>query len=629
MMGKIRKAQDSWLAKTILFLTALSFMSLFGVSSYVGSAGKNKPVIKVDGLEVLQSDLAAQVDKQLTMAKSFVDEEYLEAIKPNIIFQTINKNLTDLIVKRTAQKLGMSISDDLVRRYIFNKAEFMDDMGRFDVNKMRRILATYGMSEREYIEQTKLDIIKEHLIATPIENMEVPEIMAEYAAKMMKQKRVFKYIVLDAKKVKIDRKISEDELEQYYEDFIVDFTNPEKREADFIFISYKDIADTIKVSDEDIQEYYKNNIDRFETPEQRNIKQISFESEDEAQNALQSIKSGKKKFDDVAVYYAEKHINSEGNSVWVSSGFLSKDLLAEEIAEPAFAAKKNSMLDLIEFNSTWNIVRVEDIKKAEKMDERKAKEEIKKELQQEGMFDEIQKTIRSVDDKVGEGLNLVEIADFVNSKVQNAKNITEAGEPVEVNNMFRDVVKDFTFVDTAFSYNIDEVSQVVELNDGLLILEVKNIVEASAKDMNSVKPQIVKIWEENERNAIVQEIINDVTNDIESGDDIKEVAKRFALDFKVTKPLGRTETFEDIAEQAIARLFRENYNTPKVVDLDTKKIIVISEKDSGKIDVSERDIMNAKMALRMGMIQEYSLHVLNSFAKDYNIKVDYKLVGFE
>ena len=60
MMTKIRSVQDSWAAKSILILTALSFMSLFGVSGYLSSAGKNRPIIKVDDIIVYQDEIRNQ-----------------------------------------------------------------------------------------------------------------------------------------------------------------------------------------------------------------------------------------------------------------------------------------------------------------------------------------------------------------------------------------------------------------------------------------------------------------------------------------------------------------------------------------------------------------------------------------
>ena len=64
--------QETWLSKFILILTAVSFMSLFGVSGYIGSAGKNRPVIKVDNYEVLQSDISQRLEQQRSRSAAFL-----------------------------------------------------------------------------------------------------------------------------------------------------------------------------------------------------------------------------------------------------------------------------------------------------------------------------------------------------------------------------------------------------------------------------------------------------------------------------------------------------------------------------------------------------------------------------
>ncbi|MFV0627249.1 MAG: SurA N-terminal domain-containing protein, partial [Alphaproteobacteria bacterium] len=81
MMKFFRKSQNSWFTKLILGLTALSFMSLFGVSGYMGTVGQNKPVIKVDNLEVLQNDFLMQVEKESAQAKGFLGDKFNDEIK--------------------------------------------------------------------------------------------------------------------------------------------------------------------------------------------------------------------------------------------------------------------------------------------------------------------------------------------------------------------------------------------------------------------------------------------------------------------------------------------------------------------------------------------------------------------
>ena len=43
MMDKLAKAQKNWMSKLVLILTALSFMSLFGVSGYLTGASCFRP----------------------------------------------------------------------------------------------------------------------------------------------------------------------------------------------------------------------------------------------------------------------------------------------------------------------------------------------------------------------------------------------------------------------------------------------------------------------------------------------------------------------------------------------------------------------------------------------------------
>ena len=94
MITKLRKAQDSWVAKSILVLTALSFMSLFGISGYINGAAGNRAVIKVNDRTVSQLDVNQQLDQEIrTAQKLFGDIEITDEIR--------NQNL-DFTIRPTA-----------------------------------------------------------------------------------------------------------------------------------------------------------------------------------------------------------------------------------------------------------------------------------------------------------------------------------------------------------------------------------------------------------------------------------------------------------------------------------------------------------------------------------------------
>ena len=239
MITKLSKFKDSWIIKILLTLTALSFVSLFGITSYIGSAGKNNPVIEVDDIKVTKAEVNAEYAHELQMAQSLFGEnlDINEAMKVAILQNIMQKELINSIMQATAQDLGVSISDDYIRKIIFSQAEFLDANGQFSHEKFSRLLALSGWTEDKYIQTLKLDIVKQHLVQGLVTGFNVPAFMTPYLEKIANQQKVFKYISIDTDKLPIDRKISQEELEQYYQDFSVQFTEPEKRDASFIVLA--------------------------------------------------------------------------------------------------------------------------------------------------------------------------------------------------------------------------------------------------------------------------------------------------------------------------------------------------------------------------------------------------------
>ena len=117
MISKIRKYQDSWVTKAILALTALSFMSLFGITGYVNSANKNRAVIKVDNFEILQDEMNAKLNNSIRKAKNMFGDsiEITEDLRKSILLGLIKENLNHMIILREAQKENVNISDMLNR----------------------------------------------------------------------------------------------------------------------------------------------------------------------------------------------------------------------------------------------------------------------------------------------------------------------------------------------------------------------------------------------------------------------------------------------------------------------------------------------------------------------------------
>ena len=623
MIGKIRNIQDSWFMKGILILTALSFMSLFGISGYLGSAAQNKTVIKVDDIVITQNQISQELNREIQTAHKMFGEnlEINDNMRNALLQNIVQKELSNAILKKTAEDNNVKISFGLIQQIIRSMPDFRDAEGNFNAPLMKQALSAAGWSEEMYINTLKGDIIKQHLVQNPALMVNVPEFMAEYINKINNQKKVFKYIVINPEDMKIDRQISEDELEQYYNDFANQFIEPEKRDVSFLSFSIEDAAGKINPSKEEIKQYFDENVTQFVTPERRTVLQMVFENEEAAQTAWEKLKAGED-------FYAVAASDAKQSKADTELGDVSQDMLIADMGEAVFNLKQGAFTAPEKSEFGWHIMKVTGIKPMQKTPEAVAYKQIVDTLRKEKSYEAADELATEVEDQIGSGKTLAEIAESLKTPIHKAKGLGENGNYQQAPARFAGLVKSQDFVDNAFSYNIGEVSQVFETDEGFAVMVVDKIQEARQQSLNEVKPEIVKMWENNEKAAIAQEIVNDVTNDLENGDSIDEIAGRFKLPLKTTKPLTRSESFAGLSPLQMQELFKEGLDNPKVIKLGEEQIIAVNTKViNSKAKPSRGDLISTRYQASVALSQDMAQQLINDYGTNYRIKVKYKNVG--
>ena len=624
MINMMAKAQKSWIAKLILGLTALSFMSLFGISGYLRSVGKNRPVIKVDNIELKKSEFDYMLQQEQDKVRKLMGDEYLdnENVQNEMIQNLAARELANAIIERTVQKNNIAVSDDLILSWTMSRPEFQIN-GRFDSRILNAYLKHTKLSESEYVQNVRRGIERQILISPMVEGFSLPKVMIDLYEKLAGQKIVVSYITVDADKVKTDREISEDEIEQYYNDFAPDFVEQEKRDADFILLTNDDIAKNIKVSDEEIETYYQDNISNYEQPETRHVLQIMFEDEQSANKAFFNLKSGADFYKTAQEFASQSHDETD-------FGYVSKDMLIDEVKDEVFALSGNSITKPIESENGWHIMKVEEIVPMVKMPKSEAVADIKAKIKEEKLYDGMYAFISEIEEKIADGASLSQIAENTGSKVEHVSKLSEDGsyDSQSLLPSLEQIVRTPDFVDAVFSYNEGELSQAIETEAGFAIVSVSKIYDARQKSIEEVLPQIKKMWEENERSVIAQETVNDVMHDLEQGDNIYDVAKRFDLKVVTTNPLVRGEASGDLTEADVISLFHEDLFAPKLIAKGNIQTVAVVEKSAvEKIDLTAegREMLEAQ-ATRL-YLTNFADTILHDFARNYDVRVKHRLMG--
>jgi len=626
MISKIRKYQDSWLTKTILALTALSFMSLFGVSGYINHAGKNRAVIKVDDMEILQDEMNLKLQNSIRKAQNMFggNVEITEDIRKNILAGLVKQNAQDMIINRQAQKSGAEISDKLIEKIISSQPEFMDASGHFSPTLLHRQLAYFDMTENEYISDLKQNVLSRHLVYSPTEKIIFPHFMNKYVSKIANQQKIFQYVRIDPADMKIDREITDEEIEQYYQDFAPQFEAPETRDIAFIELKTAQLANSINISDDEIQAYYNDNIQDYVVPEKRRILQMVFDDESSAKSALAELKKGT---DFYRVATDKAHQDKETTFL----GDVTEDALLPEIAEKVFDADVNQNIGPLQTEFGWHILRVTGVIAKVETPLADVKSKITSDIRNEQAYEQAQNVINSIEDEIGKGTDLNTIARQYNVKIQTVQGLKEDGSfKSSSSGSINSIITDSDFIETVFSYNENEISQPIESENGFIFAEIKKINDAHIKKLSDVRSDIIKIWTENEKSAIAQEIVNDVLTDMEGGDSLADISVRFNLQMKTTSPIKRNETFAGLNAAQSDEAYHTALGSYKSLNSSGITTIVVPTKViNPEISNNAQQLKEANLKMNKELEQNLAEELINDYAKDMDVRIKYKLLGLE
>ena len=624
MINRFSKMRNSWFTKIILTVTALSFMSLFGVSGYINSAARNKAVIKVDDIEISQSEFSYLLQRELARVRAingnFEDDED-GSQKAMIANMLVKKKLDDAILENTMKKYNVDFSRNLIGQIIHIMPQFLNN-GSFDPQLYQSYLRSSGKTEDELIQDVKRSVAHKILVDSPIMGISVPEILQQQMAKILGQRRTFKYVRINNADAKINRTPSEEELDQFYEDMADELMVPEKRDITLLYLSEDDLADSIEISPEEVEAYYKEHIDEYEQPEKRQVWQMVFDDEEEAKNAAAKLAAGED-FVAVAAQYGQKAED-------VDLGDVAKNDVAEELGEVIFSLGRNQISAPVQIADSWQIIKVGAIQAPHKIAREEANRQIIAELRQEKVYDGSDEMIAAIEDALAADKSLDEIAKENNGKLYTVKAVDDNGSAAFADKAILPVLANKDVIDTVFSYNEGEISQAVETDEGVAFVRVDKIYDEHQQPREEADAKLKQMWIESERQSITKELVDNIEHDIEAGDELPAIATRYGLRAVNSRPVTRGESIDRLSIGDMKTLFSTPKGEPVVVELGDDYVVAATTNiydDASSL--SAQDKSQLAQVLYNSMAEDFGEALLQGYAKEYKIDVQYGRMGLD
>jgi len=356
MMDSLRTAANSLVLKIIFGIIIVSFI-LTGVSGYLIGGSANYAA-KVNDQEIsrgqFENAFAGERNRmQQQLGDQFSELAANEGYMKNLRQQTLNRLIDEALLDQYAREIGLSISDDQVKKAIFSTPAFQNN-GKFDNTRYNAIVNQMGMTPDQYAQALRNQLTTQQLINAVVGTDFMLKGEADELATLVSQQRVVREATFDVNALAAKQQASDEEVKSYYEQNKNNFTSPEQFRVSYIKLDAAAMQEN--ATDAEIQSYYDQHQDQFTQPQRNRFSIIQTKTEAEAKAALDELNKGT----DFATVAKEKSTDIISAKNGGDMGWLEEGTTPDELKN-AGLKEKGQLSGVIKSSVGFLVVRLDDI----------------------------------------------------------------------------------------------------------------------------------------------------------------------------------------------------------------------------------------------------------------------------
>ncbi len=356
MMDSLRTAANSLVLKIIFGIIIVSFI-LTGVSGYLIGGSANYAA-KVNDQEIsrgqFENAFAGERNRiQQQLGDQFSELAANEGYMKNLRQQTLNRLIDEALLDQYAREIGLSISDDQVKKAIFSTPAFQNN-GKFDNTRYNAIVNQMGMTPDQYAQALRNQLTTQQLINAVVGTDFMLKGEADELATLVSQQRVVREATFDVNALAAKQQASDEEVKSYYEQNKNNFTSPEQFRVSYIKLDAAAMHEN--ATDAEIQTYYDQHQDLFTQPQRNRYSVIQTKTEADAKAALDELNKGT----DFATVAKEKSTDIISAKNGGDMGWLEEGTTPDELKN-AGLKEKGQLSGVIKSSVGFLVVRLDDI----------------------------------------------------------------------------------------------------------------------------------------------------------------------------------------------------------------------------------------------------------------------------
>jgi len=548
MLGTLRKASQSWIAKAFFGLLVLTFVG-WGIGPELRMRMSNQPAIKVGDDKIAPETVASEFRREAEqMQRQTGGKLTMDQLREmGFLNQTVQRMVTQALLDQQADRLGLAVDDDTVRKTIANIPAFRNQLDAFDPNLYRQALAANGFSEARFESVERGDIRRAELYDMIGEGTVAPAPLVDPIFNHLYEQRVAELIAFEGSAMPVPPAPEQSVLEAYHKDHATQFTAPERRNVTALVLRAADTVADYNPTDDQINKSYQDQQAEFATNETRHIQQVFFPDKEAAQKLVDAVNGGASFAD--AAKAAGKEVDDLGTVD-------RKGVPFDALADAAFASPKTGIAGPVQTPLGFNVVNVVEIKPGSVKPLAEVRDQIVAQLKKTESIARVNALSNKLEDGIGSGQSLEDIAAGIKVAPLKIAGMGADGHGPD-GKPIADAPDSQAFRTAAFATAKGALSEAITLENeaGYAVVRVDDVIAPALKPFDSVKDQVLAAWNKDRQFDEAKAAAEAAVPRLNAGEAADKVAGKFKL--TVTKGFTRTGN-EEVPAPVAAAAFKLN-----------------------------------------------------------------------
>jgi len=627
MLQAIRKAATGILTRILIGLLVLSF-AVWGVADMLTGVGRST-IASVGDKDITVYEFRRSYQDQLDLISARFGQRLTpqQARTFGVENTVLSQMIGALSVDIHSEQLNLSVTDEAVEESVRQDPLFQGLDGNFSPQRLEDLRLRAGMSEAEFIEARRQEMVREQLTGALLENVALPSVLYDIYRTFNDEQRKVRYFVIDPKStVKLPIVPDDTVYKETYDKNKSRFMSEETRDIEILMLTSADAQKKIDVSQAQLKERYERDKDRYSVPELRKVLQIPFTSVADAKKAREEIQGGKD-FVEVAKANGIKETDMD-------LGEVTKDqLIDSKIADAAFKLKKDELSDVVEGRLTTVLLKVTEITPGKVPQFEEIKDQISDSITAQKAPDEIRNLHDQVDDNRLAGKSFEEIADLLKISFETVSSVNRSGNGGDGKPALKspDLRK---IISSAFESSVNVENEVIELSDGgYAWTRVIGVSKAKQQLFEDVKDDVKKLWQEQEERKALTKLAQEYVEKLKGGEAFEDIAAAAGGEVKETLAFKRNDSLPDLSKAAVNRAFAIAKGVPaSALDVDGKSRAIFEVMEiiePGKAEANEKKQVEERLlqGQRADALEQYVLALRNRISINRNQTLIDQTVG--